>query len=222
MMIALLFAAVVQQGISARLVVLEATVDKKRIGEVSFFKQIVPGKGVERITTFKVEEEGEEQYVISERRFFDFKGNPLSVERTYTEDGEVLTVTVEFHDNIAEVTFSKGDDEQTNSVALIEEDASIQAASELWFVTKKPTRSDRVEFWEFDIDSSNWVKQVVTYHGLTDLKVGEEFLRAHRITVGEHINIYVDEFGMPYKLSDKSVRGGLVLTRTLPADGDRS
>ena len=218
-MIALLFAAIVQQGISARVVILEVTVDKKRIGEVSFFKQIVPGKGVERITTYKVEEEGEEQYVIRERRFFDLTGNPVSIERTYTEDGEVLTVSVKFHDNIADVTYGKGDDKQTSSVALIEDDASTKAESELWFVMKKPKRSDRVEFWEFDIDSSNWVKRVVTYHGLTDLKVGEEFLRAHRITVGEHINIYVDEFGMPYKLSDKSVRGGLVLTRTLPADG---
>lgn len=218
-MTALLFAAVVQQGIPARVVMLEATVGKERVGEVGFFKQLVPGKGFERITTFKVEEDGVEQYTISEKRFFDFDGNPVSIERTYTEDGEALTVTVGFHDNIADVTYSKGDDEQTNSVALLEEDASIKAVSELWFVSKKPARSERVEFWEFDIDSSNWVKRIVTYHGQTDLKVGDEIIKTHRITVGEFINIYVDDFGMPYKLSDKSVKGGLTLIRTLPVGG---
>lgn len=196
--------------------------DKKRVGEVVFLKQIVPGKGIERVTTFKVEEDGEEQYVIRERRFFDLTGNPVSIERTYTEDGEVLTVSVKFHDNIADVTYGKGDDKQTSSVALIEDDASTKAESELWFVMKKPARSDRVEFWEYDIDASNWVKRVVTYHGQTELKVGEEIIKVHRITVGEHINIYVDDFGMPYRLSDKSVKGGLTLTRTLPVDGGGS
>lgn len=217
-MTALLLAAVLSQAVPARVAVLEATIDKKRVGEVTFLKHYLPGKGIERVTTFKVDED-EDSYVIIEKRLFDAKGEPISIERSYEEDGVILKVTVSFKDNVADVTFSQGSDRQTTSVALIEEDASTLAVSETWFINVTPKRNDKAEFWEYDIDASNWVNRVVKYHGLTELKVGDKFIKAHRISVGDQIDLYVDDFGMPYRLSDKSVKGGLVLTRILPKDG---
>lgn len=219
--IALSMAVLQAQGIPARLVKLQATVDGKAVGEVTYIRQIVPGTGMSRTLVFEVEEE-DRKYTIKELRTYRHDGRPIKVVRTYTEDGEQLKVTVAYTDNVADVTYSQGGESDTNSIALIEEGATTADPSAYWFLNATPKRGDQVVFWEYDIDKVEWVERTVTYQGLADLKVGDEIVRAHRISVGKEVNIYVDDAGMPYKMTDTSVKGTMTLVRTFPPpDGGR-
>ena len=209
------------QGIPARVVELQATVDGKAVGKVTYIRQIVPGTGMSRTLVFQVEE-ADRKYTIKELRTYRHDGRPIKVERTYTEDGKELKVTVAYDDNVANVTYSQGGESDTDSIALIEEDATTADPSAYWFLNATPKKGDRIVFWEYDIDEVEWVERTVTYHGLADLKVGEEIVRAHRISVGKEVNIYIDDRGMPYKMTDTSVKGTMTLVRTFPpGDGDR-
>lgn len=209
-----------EQGVPARVVELEATVDGKPIGKVTYTRQIIPGKGMSRTIVFDVEED-DRKYTIKEIRTFRNDGTPIKTERTYTEDSQQLQVTVEYDGNVANVTYSQGGDSDTDSIALIEEGATTADPSAFWFLNATPNKNDRVVYWEYDIDEMDWVERIVTYNGQADLKVGEEIVRAHRISIGEKINVYLDDTGMPYKMTDTSVKGTMTLVRKPKADGGR-
>ena len=219
--LALSIAVLQAQGIPARVVELQATVDGKAVGKVTYIRQIVPGTGMSRTLVFQVEEP-DRKYTIKELRTYRHDGRPIKVERTYIEDGKELKVTVAYDGNVANVTYSEGGESDTDSIALIEEGATTADPSAYWFLSATPKKGDRVVFWEYDIDEVEWVERTVTYHGLADLKVGDEIVRAHRISVGKEVNVYVDDAGMPYKMTDTSVKGTMTLVRTFPpGDGGR-
>ena len=216
--LALSIAVLQAQGVSARVVELQATVDGNVIGKVTYVRQLVPGTGMSRTLIFEVEEAGK-KYTIKELRTYAHDGSPIKLERTYTEDGEMLKVTVEYDGNVANVTYSQGGDSDSDSIALIEEGATTADPSAFWFLSATPKQNDKVVFWEYDIDEVDWIERTVTYHGLADLKVGDEIVRAHRISVGREVNVYVDDLGMPYKMTDTSVKGTMTLVRTFPPGG---
>ena len=219
--LALSLAFLPAQGIPARVVELQASIGGKPVGKVTYVRQIVIGTGMSRTLVFDVEDE-DRKYSIKELRTYRHDGRPIKVERTYTEDGEQMKVTVVYNGNIADVTYSQGGESDTSSIELTEEGATTADPSVYWFLNATPKKNDKVVFWEYDIDEVEWVERTVTYHGQADLKVGDEIVRAHRISVGREVNIYVDDTGMPYKSTDTSVKGTLTLVRVMPeGDGGR-
>jgi hypothetical protein len=205
----------VQQTVSARVVEMSATLGGKPYGTVLYVRQLVPGKGMERSVTLTVQEEGAE-YRVEEKRAFGHGGVPTSIVRTYTEGTRKAVVSVTFSGLKAVVTVSENGEQETEEVPLEVEGATTTDPTQFWFFGSAPPVKESATFWEYSLDENAWVERKVRYEGLASLKVGEKTVQAHRVSIGETVNVYVDEFGMPYKSVQKTDSGDLVLVRTKP------
>jgi len=202
----------------ARVVVMDATLGGKQYGTVTYVRQILPGKGVERTVTMKVDEDGA-KYEIQEKRTYAFGGGPTSLERTYTEGARRVVVTVVYSGLQASVTYTEGTEKDTDQMTLTKEGATLSDPSQFWFSGSVPAVKSEAVFWEFSIDDNAWVERKVRYEGEASLKVGDKTVQAYRISIGAETNFYVDVNGMPLKSVEKTSKGDLVMVRTKPEVG---
>ena len=206
---------VAAQGIPARAVEMEATLGGKPYATVVYTRQIVPGKGMERMLLMKVKDAGGD-YEVREVRAYATGGVPTSVVRTYTQGERRVTVSVAYSELKAVVTYREGEETDIDEFVLTKEGAATADASQFWFFGSVPAVRSESKFWEFSIDSNSWVETKVRYEGVASLKIGEKTVQAHRISIGADTNFYVDEYGAPYKSVQKTAKGDLVMVRTKP------
>lgn len=221
MLLAVIGMAMAQQ-IPARVVVMDATLEGKPYGKVTYIRAQVPGKGFERTVSLEVKE-GESTYTVAEKRSYTSDGTPTTVVRTVTEGERKITVTLTYHGLSASVVIAEGGQAESEEFPLEVEKASIRDVSQVWFYGVAPSKGLKTSFWEFSLDDNAWVEREVTYTGTADVKVGDKTVKgAHRISIGKDVNIYVDEFGMPYRSIQETRFGTLNLIRVTPPIGDES
>lgn len=214
MLLAAIGLAIAQQ-VPAQSVIMSATLGGKPYGRVFYTRQLVPGRSVERTVRLVVEEEGA-TYSVEERRAYTLAGVPTSTERTYYEGERRIVVTVSYDGLKAKVTYKEGEDTELDEMTLTEEGATLNDPTQAWFLSAPPSAKSAATFWEFSIDENGWVQRKVKYEGVASLKIGEKTVQAHRISIGDNVNWYVDDKGMPYKSVQKTADGELVLLRTSP------
>jgi hypothetical protein len=203
------------QGVPAQAVLMSATLDGKPYGKVTYIRQLVPGKGIERTTVLDVEDDGA-KYRIEEKRSYATGGTPTTVVRTYTEGERRVVVTIAYSGLKATVTYREGDESDVDELTLTTEGATLTDPSQFWFVNSAPAVKAESKFWEYSIDENGWVERKLKYEGVASLRIGEKNVQAHRISIGADTNFYVDDKGMPYKSVQKTPKGDLVLVRTSP------
>jgi hypothetical protein len=203
------------QQIPAQAVIMSATLGGKPYGTVHYMRQLAPGRGVERTVRLVVEQEGA-TYTVSEKRVYTLAGVPTSTERTYQEGERRIVVTVVYDGMKATVTYKEGGDTESDEMTLTEEGASLTDPTQAWFLSSPPAAKASATFWEFSLDENSWVERKVKYEGIASLKIGEKTVQAHRISIGDNVNWYVDDKGMPFKSVQKTADGELVLLRTSP------
>ncbi len=215
MVLATLGVLIAVQGVPGRAVVMSATLAGKPYGKFTYFRQLVPGKGIERSIALEVDADGA-KYRIEEKRSYAAGGAPTSVVRTYTEGDRRVVVSIAYSGLKATITYLDGNESDTDEMTLTEEGATLTDPSQFWFFGSAPAAKSEAKFWEFSIDENSWVERKVKYEGVASLKIGEKTVQAHRISIGADTNFYVDDLGMPYKSVQKTAKGDLVLIRTVP------
>jgi hypothetical protein len=216
MLLAAVVSLALAQQVPARVVVMDATLEGKPYGKVTYIRGILPGKGYERTVTLEAKE-ADETYTVQEKRTYGPDGTPTSTVRTVTQGARKIVRTLTYQDKVANVTTKIDGEEETESFKLEEEGASLRDASQAWFYGSAPEKNAKVSFWEFSLDDNDWVEREVTYTGTADVKVGDKTVKgAHRISIGKFVNFYVDEFGMPYRSIQETGSGTLNLIRTDP------
>ncbi len=215
MVLAALGMMIAAQGVPAQAVVMSATLGGKPYGKVTYIRQLVPGKGMERTMVLDVDEAGS-KYRIEEKRSYATGGAPTSVVRTYTEGERRVFVSIAYSGLTATVTYREGEESDVDELTLTVEGGTLTDPSQFWFFGRAPAAKAESKFWEFSIDENGWVERKVKYEGVASLKIGEKTVQAHRISIGADTNFYVDDRGMPYKSVQKTAKGDLVLIRTTP------
>jgi hypothetical protein len=217
MLLAAIGIMVVQQ-VPGQAVTMSATLGGKPYGTVYYIRQLVPGRAVERTVRLEISEE-DSKYTVAEKRVYTLAGVPTSTERTYIEGERRISVSVSYDGPKATVTYKEGDDTETDEMTLAEEGATLTDPTQAWFLSAPPAAKASATFWEFSLDENSWVVRKVKYEGVASLKIGEKTVQAHRISIGDNVNWYVDDKGMPYKSVQKTADGELVLLRTSPEVG---
>lgn len=72
-------------------------------------------------------------------------------------------------------------------------------SSEFWFFRDKPKPGTSVKYFDFNLSSLSWDLKESTYLGDTDLKIGKESFRVHKVKSTEGTS-YLDDKGAPVKI----------------------
>lgn len=200
------------QGIPARVVALDATLEGKPYGTVIYQRAILPGTGRERTLTMDVDENGV-KYSFEDKRTCRADGTPIRAVSTYKDDTVTVTMSATFSGKEVTVVTNYGTENETHKYVLEVEKASTVDPSQAWFYGTAPTVGASSTFWEFSFEGRKWIERTIKYEGIAKIKFGDKDINAHRLVLGKETTWYVDEFGMPYKTSQETPSGTLTMVR---------
>ncbi len=201
-----------QQSMPPGSVVLELFEGEDVIGTVDFGYRLDQAGNRFSVVLTNVDTD-EEHFSMRETYRHDKSGKLIQSQRRTNIDGKVASIAVTYGGTELTVERNWGDEIETNTVVYADPPQSLVDPSVFWFVRDTPKRGERIKSWTYQPISGQWVERVVTYHGQVDVKHHEETIKAHRVTVGDEVTMYLDDKGMPWRVTERRNKRSIKLVR---------
>lgn len=146
---------------------------------------------------------------VLQESVYDKSGMPVRmIQNTESKGAKTQKIVATF--SLGSVRIKVTDDGKSRDETLaIPTGISVTAKYEFWFVRDKVAPGGKTSYHRFDLQTTEWERVEVTYHGTRTITLDGKQVKSHLIELGD-TRAYVDDAGDPYRIE----MPGIVLERT--------